>query len=260
MPYSAQKGIMRFTQDQHKLWAALFKHQQPNVEKFASQMFLAGLEKIELSKDHIPTLAELSAKITPATGWKVLRTKTRYIDSNPWYQHFLRREFVVTNFLRSWDEFEFTHEPDMFHDIFGHLPFHMLPEYTQLIEMFAPVFLRANKQQQEDIKRLAWFSYEFGLIRENGQPKIFGTGLLSSIGEISQVAAGKTPIREFTIENVLQRNKAIFDFNQELFVFDSLDDLKTELKKYFDLILANADGVRLLDNANQKIIDQQMKL
>jgi len=248
---------MKFTNDQHKIWESLLEHQLPNVQKFACREFLSGLESIELPQTQIPSLEFLNSKITPKTGWSIRRTKTRYIDSIPWYQHFVRKEFVVTDFLRSWEEFEFTHEPDMFHDIFGHLPFHMISEYTELIELFAPAFLCATKQQQEDIKRLAWFSYEFGLIRQEGEIKVFGTGLLSSIGEIAQVTSGKTSILPFTTENVLKRNKAIYTFNKELFVFESIEALKREFRKYFDSILkAGQSKIQ----SSEKIVDRQMKL
>lgn len=179
----------------------------------------------------------------------------RYIDSVPWYRHFMNRDFVVTDFLRSWKEFEFTHEPDMFHDIFGHLPFHTVPEYTKLIESFAPVFLRATRKQQDDIKKLAWFSYEFGVIKEREGLKIFGTGLLSSIGEINRVASGHTPLKPFTIENVLKRNKAIYTFNEELFFFASIEALQKELNRYFNTVKKPHKSIRL---KKQNIIDIQM--
>jgi phenylalanine-4-hydroxylase len=131
---------------------------------------------------------------------------------------------------------DFTPEPDMFHDIFGHLPFMMLPEYARLEEMFAPAFQRANDDQREDIKRLAWFSTEFGLIRENGETKIFGAGLLSSASELDRVVAGETPLLRFTIENVIPNEKAIWNFNDQLFVFESIDELKVELARYFDSV------------------------
>jgi len=246
---------IEFTDDQHRLWAALLERQLPQVERWASKEFLEGLERIEFPRDRIPTLDELNAKITPQTGWSVLRTPIRYSDSLPWYQHFARREFIITVYLRSWEEFEFTHEPDMFHDIFGHLPFHTIPAYGELMDMFPPPFFRANAEQRENIKRLAWFSYEFGLIREQGELKVFGTGLLSSVGEIAHVAKGKTPLLPFTIENVLKRDKAIYDFNEELFVFDSLDALKTELTRYFDTIEGVAqDTLR----TGESIADRQM--
>lgn len=127
----------------------------------------------------------------------------------------------------------------MFHDIFGHLPFMVLPEYTALQELFAPAFLRATPEQRETIKRLAWFSTEFGLIRESGGFKIFGAGLISSFGEIRHVMDGRTPIKPFTIENVIGYEKAIYTFNEVLFVIDSIEALKAELARYFDPITQN---------------------
>lgn len=124
----------------------------------------------------------------------------------------------------------------MFHDIFGHLPFMVLPEYGALQDLFAPVFLRANDRQREDIKRLAWFSTEFGLIREDGKTRIFGAGLLSSFGEIRHVMEGKTPVMPFTIENVIGYEKAIYTFNEVLFEIESIEALKVELSRYFDMI------------------------
>ena len=155
----------------------------------------------------------------------------------PWYHHFKQRIFLITDFLRPWQELDFTPEPDMFHDIFGHLPFMTLPRYAELQELFAPAFLRASDEQRENIKRLAWFSTEFGVIREEGRLKMFGAGLISSAAEMDHVLAGRTPLMPFTVENVTRRDKAIFSFNKTLFVFDSLDELKAELGRYFDPIL-----------------------
>lgn len=245
---------IEFSEDQHRLWATLSQRQLPQVERWASREFLEGIERIEFPADRIPTLDELNAKTKPRTGWTVLRTPIRYSDSLPWYQHFARQEFIVTDYLRSWEELEFTHEPDMFHDIFGHLPYHTVPEYGELMDMFPPAFFRANAEQRENIKRLAWFSYEFGLIRQEGELKVFGTGLLSSVGEIAHVATGKTPLLPFTIENVLQRDKAIYTYNEELFVFDSLEALKAELRRYFDTLDSNPAD----EQAQGPIVDRQM--
>ncbi len=136
--------------------------------------------------------------------------------------------------MRGLHELDFTPEPDMFHDIFGHLPFMVLPAYTDLQEMFAPAFLRANKEQRENIKRLAWFSTEFGLIREGNEIKSFGAGLISSYSEIQHSLSGKVPILPFTIKNVIENEKAIYSFNEVLFVIESIDALKAELASYFD--------------------------
>ena len=225
---------MEFTAEQHKIWATLCSRQVPSVTKLACDEFLEGLEILRLPLDRIPSLAELNHSITPNTGWKAVRTPVRYSDAVPWYESFAKKHFMITDYMRTWEELEFTPEPDMFHDIFGHLPFMTLPRYAELQEMFAPAFERANKVQRENIKRLAWFSTEFGLIRQNGELKVFGTGLLSSIGEIENVMSKKVSIMPFTIENVLNYDKAIYSFNEALFAFDSLSDLKAELDTYFD--------------------------
>ena len=194
------------------------------------------MDTLKLPLDRIPSLEELNQAITPNTGWTVIRTPVRYSDAIPWYEAFAKKHFMVTDYMRTWEELEFTPEPDMFHDIFGHLPFMTLRRYAELQEMFAPAFQRANIAPRENIKRLAWFSTEFGLIRQDGELKVFGTGLISSIGEIENVISKKVLIMPFTIENVLNYDKAIYSFNEALFVFDSLTDLKIELASYFNSI------------------------
>jgi phenylalanine-4-hydroxylase len=227
---------MELTLTQDRIWSTLFERQLPKVRELACADYLEGLENLHLPPDRIPSLEELNHEITPRSGWHVERTATRYSDAVPWYQSFARRCFLVTDYMRDWSELDFTPEPDMFHDIFGHLPFMTLPRYTALQDMFAPAFLRADHDQREDIKRLAWFSTEFGLIRENGETRIFGAGLISSSGEMENVLSGKVPILPYTIENVLQYDKAIYSFNPALFIFDSIDAVKAELARYFDAI------------------------
>lgn len=227
---------LTFSAEQHAVWRDLYARQLPNVHRYACQQYLDGFEILNLPAERIPQLNELNAAITPRTGWRTVRTVVRYSDAVPWYHHFAKRQFLITDYLRGRHEMDFTPEPDMFHDIFGHLPFMVLPEYAALQELFAPAFLKANDEQRENIKRLAWFSTEFGLIRQDGELKIFGAGLISSFGEIQHVMEGKTPVRPFTIENVIGYEKAIYTFNEVLFEFASIEALKLELHRYFETI------------------------
>lgn len=224
---------MQFTKDQHRIWQSLFANQINNTRQVACKEWLHGFKLLDLKTNHIPQLKEINNRIAPLTGWKAIRTSIRYSDTLPWYQHLSKKEFIVTNYLRSRSELEFTPEPDIFHDIFGHIPFLTLPKYTEIFAMFSDAFFRANNKQKEDIKLLAWFSYEFGLIKEKGELKIFGAGILSSKGETEKIMTGRTLIKKFTINNVLKRNKEIDNFNKELFVFDSIEALKEELSKFF---------------------------
>ncbi|MFQ5967037.1 MAG: hypothetical protein ACE5MI_05435 [Acidimicrobiia bacterium] len=229
----------QFSDEQHRTWAELYRRQVPRIRKHACADYLAGFDMLELPASEIPSVGFLNSKITPATGWKVIRTTVRYSDADQWYEHFDRREFLITDYMRSWDELDWTPEPDMFHDIFGHLPFLMLPHYTALQELFAPAYWRATtEEERENIKRLAWFSTEFGVISENGSRKIFGTGLMSGGDEMDNVMAGNVPIHPFTIENVLVRNKAVDEQNKELFEFLSIEELEKELSRYFDLVMS----------------------
>ena len=222
--------------DQDGVWSTLVRRQTPQVEAFACQEYLEGSAILRLPDDRVPSLDELEAVITPRSGWRLRRTPIRYSDGLPWYRHFSRKTFLVTDYMRSWKELEFTPEPDMFHDIFGHLPFLVLPAYTVLLDLFAPAFLRTDDEHREHIKRLAWFTTEFGMIREAGRPKVFGAGLLSSVGEIRHVMDGRTPILPFSVQHVLTRTKAIYTFNEILFAFDSLPALTSELQGYFDSV------------------------
>lgn len=227
---------MEFTESQHRTWSRLYGMLEPRVRKYACKEFLDGFDAIALPRDQIPAAGYINSKITPATGWQVVRTTVRYSDAVDWYHHFARREFLITDYIREEHELEFTPEPDMFHDIFGHIPFLMDKKYAELEELFAPAFLRADDAMRENIKRLAWYSTEFGMIRENGELKVFGAGHLSSAGEMDRVMAGEVPIEPFRCEAVIEHAKSVWEFNSILFVADDLQAYHDELKRYFDAI------------------------
>ena len=109
---------VEFTEEQHDIWRALYARQAPKVRKFACKEYLAGSENLKLPADRIPSVSWMNERITPRTGWRTVRTKVRYSDAVQWYKHFARKEFLVTDYVRSREELEFTPEPDMFHDVY----------------------------------------------------------------------------------------------------------------------------------------------
>ncbi|MFO7654920.1 MAG: amino acid hydroxylase [Candidatus Krumholzibacteriia bacterium] len=225
-----------FTPAQTRTWQKLYQLLEPRVLRHGCREYVEGFRLLELPRDEIPTLEDLNRKIEPATGWSTVRTSTRYSDAVDWYRQFARRRFLVTDYIREEHELEFTPEPDMFHDIFGHLPFLMIPRYAEFEDLFAPAFLRADDQRREQIKRLAWYTAEFGMVREDGELKVFGAGLLSSAGEIDRVMAGETPLEEFSIAKVVEVPKSVWEYNSVLFVADGLDHFHRELAEWFDRI------------------------
>jgi phenylalanine-4-hydroxylase len=229
--YTAENQEIAFTKEQHAIWADLFVGiHQPYLLEHICQEFKDGLKLLELDPYHIPTVAHLNDHITPRTGWRIERTVVRYTLADDWYKKFAQRIFLITDYLRTRDQIEFTPEPDMFHDIFGHLPYLTMEFYARIEDKFAPAYLKATEDEKEVIKRLAWYSTEFGLVIQNNRFKVFGAGTISGRAELANT------IMEFYR---LSRDNAI---NYSGNVFE-------QLTRHF---LANKNDVyRIIDGVNE---------
>jgi phenylalanine-4-hydroxylase len=184
--YSAESQEIAFSDDQHRIWADLFAGvHQPYLLEHLCDEWKEGLAVLELDPQHIPTVAHLNGHITPRTGWRIERTVVRYTMADDWYNKFAQRVFLITDYLRTREQMEFTPEPDMFHDIFGHLPYLTMPFYARIEDKFAPAYLKATQDEREVIKRLAWYSTEFGLVIEDNRFKVFGAGIISGRAELA---------------------------------------------------------------------------
>ena len=184
--YTAENQEIAFSDEQHAIWADLYAgvHQSYLLEHLC-QEWKDGLKLLELDPHHIPTVARLNDHITPRTGWRIERTAIRYTLADDWYKKFAARIFLITDYLRSRDQMEFTPEPDMFHDIFGHLPYLTMEFYARIEDKFAPAYMKATQDEREVIKRLAWYSTEFGLVIQENRFKVFGAGIISGRAEFA---------------------------------------------------------------------------
>lgn len=229
--YTATTQEITFSQEQHAIWAELFAGiYQPYFMEHVCQEYLDGFDLLKLAPARIPTVGLLNQQITPRTGWQVERTVVRYTLADDWYQKFARRIFLVTDYLRTRDQMEFTPEPDMFHDIFGHLPYMTLEFYARIEDKFAPAYLKATQEEREVIRRLAWYSTEFGLVMENNRFKVFGAGIISGRAEFANT------IMEFYRLN----RDSVIDFNRD--VFAHLQSLSHANR---------ADILRIIEGVNQ---------
>ena len=184
--YTAENQEIIFSDEQHGIWADLFAGiHQPYLLEHLCQEYKNGLALLQLDPRRIPTVTHLNERITPQTGWHIERTAVRYTLADDWYAKFAQRIFLITDYLRTRDQMEFTPEPDMFHDIFGHLPFLTQKFYARIEDKFAPAYLKATQEEREVIKRLAWYSTEFGLVIEDNRIKVFGAGIISGRSELS---------------------------------------------------------------------------
>lgn len=213
--YTTDTQEISFTDEQHKIWEALFAGvYQTHFLEHICREFKVGFDLLNLNPQRIPTVAYLNERINPRTGWRIERTAVRYTPADDWYIKFNERVFLITDYLRTRDQMEFTPEPDMFHDIFGHLPYLTLEFYARLEDKFAPAYLKASQSEKEVIKRLAWYTTEFGLVMENGRIKVFGAGIISGRAELANT------IMEFyrlARDNVIDYSGDVFKQLQEHF-------------------------------------------
>ncbi len=213
--YSTENQEIVFSEEEHAIWADLFAGiHQPYLMEHLCKEYKNGLGLLELDPQHIPTVADLNAHITPRTGWRIERTVVRYTVADDWYKKFAQRIFLITDYLRGRDQMEFTPEPDMFHDIFGHLPYLTQEFYAHIEDKFAPAYMKATQDEREVIKRLAWYSTEFGLVMEDNRFKIFGAGIISGRAELANT------VMEFYR---LSRDN-VFNYTESLEQMDTLLD------------------------------------
>jgi phenylalanine-4-hydroxylase len=185
--YTAETQEISFSAEQHAIWADLYAGiHQPYLMEHLCAEYHRGLDLLELDPQHIPTVAHLNEHITPRTGWRIERTAVRYTLADDWYRKFAQRVFLITDYLRTRDQMEFTPEPDMSHDIFGHLPFLTQRFYADIEDKFAPAYMKATPEEKEVIKRLAWYSTEFGLVVQENRFKVFGAGIISGRKELTR--------------------------------------------------------------------------
>jgi phenylalanine-4-hydroxylase len=166
-----------------------------------------GMQFLQLDPGRIPTVKHLIEQITPRSGWRIERTVVRYTMADDWYKKFAQRVFLITDYLRTRDQMEFTPEPDMFHDIFGHLPFLTQEFYARIEDKFAPAYMKATTEEREVIKRLAWYSTEFGLVTQENRFTVFGAGIISGRKELTRT------IMEFYrlgVDNVIDYSKDVY--------------------------------------------------
>ena len=185
--YTVENQEIIFSDEQHAIWADLFAGiHQPYLLEHLCQEYIDGLALLQLDSQHIPTVTHLNERIQTRTGWRIERTAVRYTLADDWYAKFAQRIFLITDYLRTRDQMEFTPEPDMFHDIFGHLPFLTQDFYARIEDKFAPAYMKATQEEREVIKRLAWYSTEFGLVIEDNRFKVFGAGIISGRKELTR--------------------------------------------------------------------------
>jgi phenylalanine-4-hydroxylase len=216
-----------FSADEHAVWDQLITQQSAALEHFASGAFLRGLDILRMTQSGIPDYRELNARLKLATGWEIVAVPG-WIPNEPFFFHLANRRFPVANFLRSADSLAYSEEPDMFHDLFGHVPMLTNPAFSDFLVAYGEAGLRAEKLGTADyLGRLWLYTVEFGLVVEEGRLRAFGGGLLSSYAEtVAALSAPDVRRMWLGIERVMRTNYHFDEFQNGYFVVESFDHLR----------------------------------
>ena len=215
-----------YTADEHAVWDRLFARQAGMLTSRVVPAFLKGLEVLRMSRPGIPDFDELNERLSKATGWQVVAVPG-LVPDEVFFEHLANRRFVAGRFIRTLDQLDYLEEPDVFHDVFGHVPLLADPTFADYMQAYGEGGLRAAKLGMiEALARLYWYTVEFGLIRDGGDLKLYGAGIVSSYGESLFALDDESPNRlAFDLERVMRSAYRIDDYQQTYFVIDSFEDL-----------------------------------
>jgi phenylalanine-4-hydroxylase len=211
---------------EHQVWDKLFARQSTMLKGRASAPFLKGLDSLHLSRGGIPDFEDLSERLRKLTGWQVVAVPGLVPDA-VFFEHLANRRFVAGRFIRKPEQLDYLEEPDIFHDVFGHVPLLSDPVFADYMQAYGLGGLRAlNFHSLEKLARLYWYTVEFGLIREHGGLRLYGSGIVSSFGESVFALDDPSPNRlQFDLERVMRTRYKIDDYQQSYFVIDSFEEL-----------------------------------
>ncbi|MCC6659632.1 MAG: phenylalanine 4-monooxygenase [Phycisphaerales bacterium] len=268
----------KYTREDHEVWRDLFDRRWTVLEQQVSRQFIEGMKILRLTRDRLPLLDDvtLDRDITVAGG-AVMKKGTRldginrflkqtsnwasygvpgYLPAKAFFACLAQREFPTTVLIRPREVMDYLPEPDIFHDVFGHVPLHALKVFADFLQTYGQAALRC--EDEVHVKRLArlfWFTVEFGLIKEDGRVKVYGSGLVSSHGESKYSLEGKweagrpaadcaeRPVAEwraFDLERVCNTDFEIHHYQPIYYVLESFEQLRDAMNEYAERVLGAA--------------------
>jgi phenylalanine-4-hydroxylase len=236
-----------YTPEEHATWDTLFARQSKLLPGRASEAWLRGLDVLRLDKPGIPDFDALSERLMKLTGWQVVAVPG-LVPDDVFFDHMANRRFVAGNFIRRPDQLDYLQEPDVFHDVFGHVPMLADPVFADYLEAYGKGGQRAlGMDALKYLGRLYWYTVEFGLVKEDDGLRIYGSGIVSSASESRFALDDPSPHRiAFDLTRVMRTEYRIDDFQQNYFVINSFDDLlratvETDFAPLYEALKAQSD-------------------
>jgi phenylalanine-4-hydroxylase len=238
-----ENGTIAYSVEENAIWRDLIERQIPMLNGRACQQWINALDEMNFPKDRVPQLKEVSKVLRAHTGWAVAPVPA-LIGFTEFFQLLASKQFPVATFIRRREDFDYLQEPDIFHEVFGHTPPLTDHRFAAFVQAYGETGLAADPKDHAMLARLFWFTVEFGLINTTEGIRAYGSGIMSSPGELVYAVESDVPQRKpFDPIDVLRTPYRIDIFQPIYFVIDSFDDL-------FDL--ANADLLGYIQEARKR--------
>ena len=230
-----------YTPTDHQVWATLFRRQREVLVGRACDAFLQAQDAMGMTPDAIPKFDDLNLALRAATGWELVGVEG-LLPELVFFDHLAHRRFPVTWWIRKPEQMDYLSEPDLFHDLFGHVPLLMDPVFADYLQCFGHGGVKAHGIGEDALmllSRLYWYTVEFGLIRQPDGLRIYGSGIVSSKGESIHCLESDAPNRiGFDLERIMRTRYRIDTYQKTYFVIDSFEQLMTATEPDFAPIYA----------------------
>ena len=215
-----------YSSEDNAIWNDLFERQMEVLPGRAASAFMAGLQKLNLNRGGVPEFGRLSEDLGALTGWSVVPVPM-LIPDHVFFWHLANRRFPAGNFIRTRETFDYIQEPDVFHDVFGHVPMLTDPVYADYMQEYGRAGWKAMRfNRLKSLGALYWYTVEFGLIQETDGIKAYGAGILSGPTEVVYATEAHSPNRiMLNVDRVMRTDYVISDLQPTYFVIESFSDL-----------------------------------
>lgn len=244
-----------YDSDDDAIWDDLFARQMEILPGRAASAFLAGLDKLDLGRGGVPDFAAMSEDLGKLTGWSVVPVPM-LIPDHVFFWHLANRRFPAGNFIRTRETFDYIQEPDVFHDVFGHVPMLTDPTFADYMQEYGKAGWKAMRYNRlKALGALYWYTVEFGLIEEADGIKAYGAGILSGPTEVVYATQAESPNRIIlNVDRVMRTDYVISDLQPTYFVIESFEDLyRQTVERDFDRLYRNLPPA--FTYANSAVID-----
>ena len=232
--YTTPQAWETYTPEEHARWSLLYKRQIEMLRGRACSEFMDGLTALDLNAGGIPNFDKLNESLHKLTSWTVAAVPHLAPDA-VFFEHLANRRFPAGRFIRSERQLDYLQEPDVFHDVFGHVPMLVNPAFADFMQVYGEGGVRSLSFDCLDLlARLYWYTVEFGLVRTAEGLRIYGSGIVSSYAESKFALENLSPNRiAFNMLRIMRTDFRIDDFQQTYFVVDSFETLLREVCKDF---------------------------